>query len=94
MVVAVDIAVKIWTDMAKVSISFPVKSAAEMASQLGVSKTRKDRIFTIVAKAVEKSHSAHVRFRTKGKPKGRAVKPVVKFRVAKAAKEAIYTAKK
>ena len=70
----VDIAVRIWVTMSKVSISFPVKSAAQVASRLGVSKSRTDRIFTIVAKTAGKSSLTHVKFRTKKKSKGYAVK--------------------
>src|SRR5258708_7070875 len=47
-------------------ISFPVKSAEQLASHLGVSKSRKDRIFTIVAKAAGKNGS-HASWRHKTK---------------------------
>lgn len=55
-----------------VSISFPVKSAAELASHLGVSKARTKRIFAIVDKALAKNGS-HVKFSKKEKAKGPTV---------------------
>lgn len=58
------------------SISFPVKSAEQVATQLGVSKARRDRIFTIVEKTLAKNGS-HVKF-SKGKSKGQGVKNTIR----------------
>jgi len=52
-------------------ISFPVKSADELASYLGVSKSRKDRIFTIVAKVAGKDGSSRGAWGHKKKSKRR-----------------------
>jgi hypothetical protein len=56
-----------------VSISFPVKSAAELASHLGLSKARKDRIFTIVARTVGKGRSRPATLNVEEKSKHRMV---------------------
>ncbi len=52
-----------------ITLSFPVKNASELASTLGVSKTRQNRIFTIVEKNARKSNSSHVIWASKLKAK-------------------------
>ncbi len=40
-----------------ISLSFPEKSASELASRLGMSEARKNRIFAIVAETARKTGS-------------------------------------
>jgi hypothetical protein len=52
-----------------VSISFPVKSAEELAAHLGVSKSRTRRIFAIVEKALA-NNGSHVKIQQKREIQG------------------------
>jgi len=55
------------------TISVPAESATNLASRLGVPKSRTQRIFAIVAKAAQKASSAHVKF-AKRNSKNRSMK--------------------
>jgi hypothetical protein len=63
-------------------ISFPVKSAEQLASYLGVSKSRKDRIFTIVARAAGKNGSSRAAWGHKKKSKRQVVAKKSGFRTS------------
>lgn len=77
--------------MAKqIELTFPEKSASEVASQLGMSKARKERIFAIVEETAGKRGSERVvwfaRAKSKAKKNGRLSARPVRRNNAKAAR--------